>query len=124
MEDGTDAYYLPPDNNHRSSSSMVTYNGKTVNMPGPALPSRSSYGSVRGVRIPSTEQCCIHYNSVRSVAKSLHWRNKSDPNSRPCNIVVCRFVCQCITERRKYNSKEFENSGSTKYKLNIHAFVT
>lgn len=64
MEDGEDkmamagerhdAYYLPPDND-KSTSSVVTYDGKAVDMPGPAPPSRSSYGNLRA-RISSTEQ--------------------------------------------------------------------
>lgn len=44
-----DAYYLPPDNR---KSSVVTYDGKSVDMPGPAPPAA---GNVRS-RISSTEQ--------------------------------------------------------------------
>lgn len=47
-----DAYYLPPDT-RKASSSVVTYDGKAVDMPGPAPPSRSA--GIRA-RISSTEQ--------------------------------------------------------------------
>lgn len=51
MAGGHDAYYLPPDTR---KSSVVTYDGKAVDMPGPAPPSRTFQGSRS--RISSTEQ--------------------------------------------------------------------